>query len=66
MLIAMSSINLSIDWESFKSHATVLDQIDRLTKWAMQEGHYSLVETLNSYYFKVSEDSRRKHLAVIK
>ena len=66
MQTQMSSINVSIDWDSFKSHASVLDQIDRLTNWAIEEGHHSLVEVLNSYYFKVSEEARRSHLAVVK
>lgn len=62
----MSSLDITLDWDSFKSHASVLDNLDALIKWAMEQGHYSLVEVLNGYYFKVSEDSRRKHLAVVK
>jgi len=69
MLIAMSSINLSIDWEAIKSQSSMLDRLDDLMQFATDNGREDLAATAHKLYCDLEEhfwDKRRAKLAVIK
>jgi hypothetical protein len=69
MLIAMSSINVSIDWEAIKSQSSMLDRLDDLMQFATDNGREDLAATAHKLYCDLDEHFRAQRvmkLAVVK
>jgi hypothetical protein len=69
MLIAMSSINVSIDWEAIKSQSSMLDRLDDLMQFATDNGREDLAATAHKLYCDLEEHFRSQRatkLAVVK
>jgi hypothetical protein len=69
MLIVMSSINVSIDWEAIKSECSMLDRLDDLMQFATDSGREDLADVLHKVYCDLEEHlqiQRRAKLAVVK
>ncbi len=69
MLIAMSSINVCIDWEAIKSQSSMLDRLDDLMQFATNNGREDLANTAHKLYLDLEEHfwaQRRAKLAVVK
>lgn len=69
MQTAMSSINVSFDWNSFKSHSSMLDRLDDLIQFASDEGRVDLADNLHAVYLELESHlikSNRAKLAVVK
>jgi len=63
MLTAMSSINVSIDWEAISSQTSMLDRLDDLMQFAVDNGREDLAYTLHNVYCDIEEHFRlqRRH-----
>ena len=69
MLIAMSSLDITLDWDSFKSQASMLDRLDDLMQYATDAGRIDLADTLHRVYLELESHLRTAHrarLAVVK
>ena len=65
----MSNINVSIDWESIKCEASMLDRLDDLMQYSTDNGREDLAATLHRIYCELEKTmqlQRRAKLAVIK
>ncbi len=65
----MSSLDITLDWDSFKSQASMLDRLDDLMQYATDAGRIDLADTLHSVYLELESYLRTAHrakLAVVK
>lgn len=69
MQTQMSNINVTFDWNSFKSHASMLNRLDDLMQFATDEGRVDLADALHAVYLELEVHlikANRAKLAVVK